>query len=85
MPRKQDRPRHSVSVYAIKTSFRSPDDIIKPRPDMKSKNLRIGATRTHLYIAPAERRPPRWAGILGNRVDLDELGIYTSNAAGVLP
>lgn len=84
MPRKQDRPRHSVSVYAIKPSFRSPDDIIKPRAEMTSRNLRIGSTRSHLYIAPAERRVPRWAEIFGNRIDVDELGIYTSNAAGVL-
>lgn len=84
MPRKSDRPHHSVSVYAIKTSLRSPDDIIKPRPEMESKNLRIGATRVHLYVAPAERRTPRWAQIFGNRVDVDELGIYTSNAAAVL-
>lgn len=84
MPRKSDGPRHSVSVYAIKPSFRSPDDVIKPRSEMKSKSLRIGGTRAHLFIAPAERRTPRWAKILGNRVDLDELGISTSNAAGVL-
>lgn len=80
----KSKPHHRLSIYLLRDDIKTPDDAIKVAGVLEHETLDLDGIEAELYVQPAYTKAPRWSKMFEDVIDLEKLGIRSSNAAAAM-
>ena len=74
-----------LTIYLVRRGMDHPNKIIKEEESSRRLGLSIaGASFAMLYVMPSHAKPPKWAALFDDFIDINELGFGSTASAALL-